>query len=199
MLIYPIKIRLEFYLSNISLVKVIICYFFVLMISMLGIKFLCKKKAGVLFLLLFSASITSILSMTVLGRKFHQTSSSLATMFETYRVLFIERYKYAWYEILLNILLFVPFGLIAKMAFSKRIVCLMGLFISLFIEIIQLITGTGVFEISDLIHNTLGAIIGCSIYVLVQVPFRKYHNSDSESISAMEVQENEKNFDNIGM
>ena len=71
-------------------------------------------------------------------------------------------------EILLNILLFVPMGfLVPKVQESFRgfwKVVLLGLAFSLFIECSQLILHMGCFDISDLVHNTLGAVIGYAIY-----------------------------------
>lgn len=41
-----------------------------------------------------------------------------------------------------------------------------GVSISLFIELLQLVTKRGLFEFDDIIHNTLGVIIGYGIYKL---------------------------------
>ena len=39
-------------------------------------------------------------------------------------------------------------------------------FISFLIEVIQLLTGVGLFEICDLIDNTLGGLVGIILYQL---------------------------------
>ena len=67
-------------------------------------------------------------------------------------------------EIVLNVLLFVPLGfLVPKVRefFGKwwRIL-LLGLALSVTIEVTQLLTHLGCFDVCDLVHNTLGAGIG---------------------------------------
>ncbi len=68
---------------------------------------------------------------------------------------------------LLNILLFIPFGILAYPIFRsyKRVlrilvVTMAGALTSLAVECIQLVTGRGMFEISDLVTNTAGSFIG---------------------------------------
>ena len=67
----------------------------------------------------------------------------------------------------LNILMFVPFGFLV---FTIRSGCaawkiiLAGFCISLLIELIQLTTHLGIFEMDDLITNTLGTWIGTVVY-----------------------------------
>ena len=74
-----------------------------------------------------------------------------------------------------NIVWFVPFGLFSPMIWKKLrglFVILLGLCFSLAIETGQLLLGTGLFEIDDLVLNTLGTAIGCLIYKIYR-DFRK--------------------------
>jgi glycopeptide antibiotics resistance protein len=68
----------------------------------------------------------------------------------------------------LNVLLFMPLGYLIPLSFSKVDrwwqVLLIGFLFSLLIETVQLITRLGWFDASDLLHNTLGALIGYWIY-----------------------------------
>lgn len=70
-------------------------------------------------------------------------------------------------ENLLNFLLLFPFGFLLPFVFYKKIrwskALLLGLAFSFFIEISQLILHRGLFEWDDMIHNSLGAMIGCII------------------------------------
>ena len=61
-----------------------------------------------------------------------------------------------------NVLWFVPFGFLMKhiTRFSTAKIISMGLFVSLFIEIMQFIFCTGICEADDIILNTLGTFIG---------------------------------------
>ncbi|MBR6459921.1 MAG: VanZ family protein [Actinomycetaceae bacterium] len=64
-----------------------------------------------------------------------------------------------------NILWFVPFGYYCVSYAKKSIglTVLMGLGLSLLIETLQFVLGTGISEVDDLILNTLGCLIGALI------------------------------------
>lgn len=70
-------------------------------------------------------------------------------------------------ENLLNFLLLFPFGFLLPFIFYKKIrwskALLLGLAFSFFIETSQLILHRGLFEWDDMIHNSLGAMLGCII------------------------------------
>ena len=78
--------------------------------------------------------------------------------------------------VVLNCLLFVPYGFVWSMVsfvHERRIivqcalVSLISLITSLLIEVIQLITGRGFYEVQDIVFNTLGGIIGWIIFMLL--------------------------------
>lgn len=76
-------------------------------------------------------------------------------------------------EVLDNLLVFVPFGIYLKMLNKdnkKIIVC--GFAFSLVLEICQFIFKLGATDITDLITNTLGTIIGVYIYVILEKTFK---------------------------
>ena len=74
-----------------------------------------------------------------------------------------------------NIILFIPIGILAYLAFRNRmcfksiaITTFIGLCYSLLIETTQLITGTGMFELTDILTNTTGSFIGavlCALFI----------------------------------
>lgn len=70
-------------------------------------------------------------------------------------------------ENLLNLTLLFPFGFLLPFVFYRKIIwykaLIMGLVFSFFIETSQLILHRGLFEWDDMIHNSLGAMIGCII------------------------------------
>lgn len=68
-----------------------------------------------------------------------------------------------------NILWFVPFGLYMSKIKNRGLLLTvaLGFCLSLFIEIMQYIFGTGVSEIDDLILNTVGALIGAGIATII--------------------------------
>lgn len=76
-----------------------------------------------------------------------------------------------WRNIFLNILLFVPFGILIPLwgeRFRKcRVTLLGGFAFSLLIESVQLITSLGIFETDDLIGNVFGAALGWGLMTLI--------------------------------
>ena len=75
------------------------------------------------------------------------------------------------YDILLNILLFVPFGVLLKLTFRKIKVLvgwLVGFGFSMAIELCQLVFHLGLFEWDDMLHNSLGCLIGCAVALAVE-------------------------------
>lgn len=80
-------------------------------------------------------------------------------------------------EIYDNILVFVPFGIYVSMlknhwSFLKKVAPIAG--VSLLYEVLQFIFAIGASDITDLIGNTLGGIIGIAIYFV----FRRLLKTD---------------------
>ena len=72
-------------------------------------------------------------------------------------------------EIYDNILVFVPFGLYVSMlksnwSFLKKVAPIAS--VSLLYEVVQFIFAVGASDLTDLIGNTLGGIIGIAIYIV---------------------------------
>ncbi|MCH1982952.1 VanZ family protein [Ruminococcus sp. OA3] len=67
-------------------------------------------------------------------------------------------------EILLNCVLLMPLGVLLPFALGKPVsvwfACLTGLVVSSCIEVCQLVFHRGLFEWDDIIHNTLGCVVG---------------------------------------
>lgn len=75
-------------------------------------------------------------------------------------------------NILGNIIVFMPVGIFVPLlfqhqswAYKKRYVLMIGFLFSLGVESIQYIMAVGVFDVDDLILNTLGAFVGWQVYV----------------------------------
>ncbi|GAA4731525.1 VanZ family protein [Flavisolibacter ginsenosidimutans] len=88
-----------------------------------------------------------------------------------------EPYLVGMLNIFGNILLFVPMGFFLPYFFKrinsyKRLVLLAG-FMSLCIEVLQLITATGEFDADDVLLNTVGALIGYFVFARTKHLFRK--------------------------
>lgn len=90
-------------------------------------------------------------------------------LFRSYRLLFVEKNDFYYGQIVCNILMTVPFGILIPLlnpkirSFMK--ILLSGLLFSLIIELVQYFTGRGLFEVDDLFNNTVGAIIGYLLFL----------------------------------
>ncbi|WP_205068218.1 VanZ family protein [Bacillus mesophilum] len=86
-----------------------------------------------------------------------------------------------WIFSLGNLLAFVPFGILVPMVFEKQIksyfqFIFLFVFFILCLEILQMVTYLGSFDLTDIVINTMGATIGfCSYRVSVRMnTSRKY-------------------------
>lgn len=76
-----------------------------------------------------------------------------------------------------NILIFVPYGFFISMAsrargFFKTLVFSMGL--SLCVEIIQLFTRVGSFDVDDILLNTIGGVLGYIVFLICNAVRRNH-------------------------
>ena len=120
--------------------------------------------------------LSIILQLTLVCRA---DNSRIGIELDVFHGLLGEANSYHWLMIayvILNCMLFVPFGFVLSL-FSfvhKRkalvqcaFVVLISLILSMIIEITQLITGRGYYEIQDLIVNVLGGFIGWVVFRIV--------------------------------
>lgn len=82
-------------------------------------------------------------------------------------------------ELVLNILAFVPFGVYLSMLkpelhVGKRVLWIAV--VSLLYEILQFIFAIGASDITDLMNNTLGGVIGCIIFTVFSKVFKQRTN-----------------------
>jgi glycopeptide antibiotics resistance protein len=87
-----------------------------------------------------------------------------------------ENNKSATFNLLGNLLGFIPFGILLPLALSwfvhpiRMLVAIV--FLSLGFEVVQLLTGLGVFDIDDLLLNSSGAIGGFILFSIGRLLFR---------------------------
>lgn len=76
-------------------------------------------------------------------------------------------------EVVSNLIIFIPFGLYLKMlGVSSKKAILYGFGCSLLFEVCQFVFAIGASDITDLITNTFGAIVGVSSYQFLELCFR---------------------------
>lgn len=116
-----------------------------------------SKKKEYIFCALFGAYIAAVLWITLLSR-IGEGYREFLLPFHSY----MEIWSGSWtflLENIGNIVLFIPLGVAMKRC-GVRDVKISGFLASLAVEIIQYTFALGTFECDDLIHNTLGVIIG---------------------------------------
>lgn len=128
------------------------------------------KKLGWLLLSLYLGTLVWILlfkfsiSLTDLSAQLHNQSHSL------YLIPFsqsgIVNHTIDWSEIMTNLIIFLPFGLllsaISDLSIVKSVCFIFGF--SLVIETLQFIFSLGAADVTDLLMNTLGGILGLGLY-----------------------------------
>jgi len=80
-------------------------------------------------------------------------------------------------ENMMNVLTFVPIGFLFGCVYRSIkwwIVLLVGISISFSIEILQYYFKNGFSEVDDVIHNTLGCMVGFGIYSLLRYGYEKF-------------------------
>lgn len=96
--------------------------------------------------------------------------------FWSYQAYFDGREPNALIENMMNILVFVPIGLLLGCLIKNKTfvrVAIVGACISIGIELLQLIFKKGFSELDDVMHNTLGCMIGFWMYRIANIWFKK--------------------------
>ncbi len=84
-------------------------------------------------------------------------------------------------EIIMNVVAFIPVGFIGGSLWKWKIIPVAA-GLSLCIEMIQLLTKTGLFETDDVIHNTVGAVIGFVFYTLMKLIGKRLTADGKETV-----------------
>ena len=120
---------------------------------------------------LFAAYAGFVIGETILNASFVPGDYSSGVNLVPFRdLIYYTRRRLSWYfwQALLNVVLFLPYGVFLKIGRRKLWVsALIGFGSSLLIEAVEYVTNRGVFDVDDLILNTLGVVIGWLLMSLV--------------------------------
>lgn len=128
-------------------------------------------------IIVFMVSLVSILLLTVFSR--NTTQEREICLIPCYTFYLALKSTEMYRTMLMNVLLFVPFGMampyILPKSCMRRIITtvLCALILSSIIEIVQYVLALGRAEVDDIICNTLGATIGCMSYWISKMIERK--------------------------
>lgn len=158
----------------------ILCAVVIVALVFVGYKFIYQKKMQgqkklswikLLWLVVMICYLLVVCGATLLrvGDFYH--GMQMQPLFASYREAWAEFAARDWRNLILNILMFVPFGFLLPVGIRKMRVFwrtyLCGFIVTLGIEVIQLASGKGIFEWDDILNNTVGTMIGYGIFAIV--------------------------------
>lgn len=125
-----------------------------------------KKRAFIIWALLLEYLFIVICSTVICRKEYYFVFDRLELVpFWTYRAVINHVPGVSVWDIVLNVVLFIPLGFLLKLLYPSATilkVLLLALSCSLFIEFNQFFFEKGAAQIDDVIHNTVGAAIGWS-------------------------------------
>lgn len=138
-----------------------------------------KRKLACISCLLYSFIV---LWYTILSRDSTSCHNCCLTPLTSWRNALFTNFEaqgmYALKEIMLNVIMFIPIGFLIrwcslydKWYFAVIYSCVF----SIAIEVTQLLTRRGLCEIDDVIHNTIGAMIGVGLFCFTRIFWRYRH------------------------
>ena len=129
---------------------------------------LFRDKKTVILMYIALVYLFIVLDITLIDRSVGQRRKMLEPFWEISQFLETKQYTYWLIQIFGNIFLLLPFGFVLPVIFEKfrsfRLTTGVCLGFSLFIELTQYVTGRGLLELDDIMHNTVGGAMGFIIY-----------------------------------
>ena len=116
---------------------------------------------------------------TVIFRETNDTTKYKPTTIETYKEIIEKGSLRIDPEILMNVLVFVPLGLLVCSAIKSVKwwqTLMIGCGMSVSIELLQYILKRGTTEFGDVLHNTLGCLIGAALCKSLSLITSKWRN-----------------------
>lgn len=131
-----------------------------------------NKGESFISLPLLAFYLSFVLTITIISRIPSYTIQFNFMPFWSYKAIFSGEVKLIA-QVFWNVVLFIPIGILLMMFLTAKhksvIVFFLSILLSSLIEIIQLVTHRGLFEFDDIVHNSLGAIIGIGLYYFVRL------------------------------
>ncbi len=144
--------------------------YYLIALAVFAILWLLTKKPAICLLIPYAFLV---FAMTVLTRQQNPGMQYELHLFWSYHT-----WASLKYEIIANVIVFIPIGLLAGVRFRWKGI-LIGFGLSVMIEIIQLVSHRGLFELDDILHNTIGAAIGVVLFFCIQKVSGRLHKHQS--------------------
>ena len=107
-----------------------------------------------------------VFTLTIYERPVTPEATMQLALFWSYKYI-LNGDKGMFFEVFWNIVMFMPYGILASILSKSKAkwhVLLSGALLSAAIELTQLISHRGLFEYDDILHNTLGTIVGIALF-----------------------------------
>lgn len=137
-----------------------------------------KHRQRIVYLIwtvVFCVYILFVIYVTVLNRERINQSINFE-FFWSYQYILKNKSVDIYYEVVLNILLYIPFGLLGAnliLSDNKKNIIKYAAFVSILIEISQIVFRLGLGEIDDIFNNILGAYVGYQLSLIMNIKLTK--------------------------
>ena len=162
-----IKIPIEYYIAAtvILIVVSLVCFF--------------SRKTIAIPAGLLSAYVFLVLSTTIFSRPVFPDYNYNLKVFWSYAEIINNHRQDLVYENLFNIIMLIPVGFLLPIIKELKVwhIFVVGITFSSLIEVSQLVFRRGLFEFDDIIHNTLGCLIGFALFIVAKLVFHKVKNT----------------------
>lgn len=120
---------------------------------------------------LLSCYLTLVIGATLLNRHYTVSNNINLDFLWSYKMVWHQHSKYLLREIIYNILMTIPLGILLPFIYSKCkhfiVTIFFSLLLSFSIEGLQYFFKIGLFEFDDVFNNTIGTSIGFLIYLTI--------------------------------
>ena len=135
-----------------------------------------KKKRKIIAFIILSEYLFLLFLSTVYYRAERSDYKHELTPFGSYFTICEGNSKMLLIENILNVMVFLPIGFMIcciKKDIKCRYVALIGFIISVIVEMLQYFCMKGFLEIDDVIHNTLGCMLGFGVCKLARKEYER--------------------------
>ena len=160
-------------------------------------KFKKQKKVtfpigSLLLCAVFIIYLVVVVGATMLRYRMHSFAGGIGEiypLFYSYKEAWNHFSAREWRNIILNIMMFVPFGFLLPLVSKKFQVFwktyLAGFLFTFLIEMTQLLFNLGICELDDFMNNTVGAMIGYGFYRLFVFIVNKWKKQETKALSTV--------------
>ena len=160
-------------------------------------KFKKQKKVtfpigSLLLCAVFIIYLVVVVGATMLRYRMHSFAGGIGEiypLFYSYKEAWNHFSAREWRNIILNIMMFVPFGFLLPLVSKKFQVFwktyLAGFLFTFLIEMTQLLFNLGICELDDFMNNTVGAMIGYGFYRLFVFVVNKWKKQETKALSTV--------------